>query len=99
MAKKEELSVDALQERISELEAETTGKDQVIKDLQSELKDAGKVAKAGGPVGKLDKKNYEVLYGLVFTNDIGKKTAQEIADSPELLRLCVESEFENVKEL
>jgi hypothetical protein len=98
MGKKEEISVDALQERVSELEAENAGQATVIKDLQNELKDAGKVAKAKGEVGKLDKKKYEVAYGLVITG-FGKKSAKEIANNPELLKFCVEAGFENVKEL
>jgi hypothetical protein len=98
MGKKEEISVDALQERVSELESESAGKDSVIADLQEELKMAGKVGKAKGEVGKIGKKRYEVAYGL---NIPGKAiyTAKQIADDEELLKFCVESGFENVKEL
>jgi hypothetical protein len=74
------------------------GQEGIIAKLQAELKSASKVAKAGGPVGRIDKKKYEVHFGMIIKG-VGKKTAQEIADSEELLSLCVDMKSENVTEL
>lgn len=79
------------------LKAEIAGKDELIEALQEELKDAGKVAKAPGEVGKLGKKKYVVKGPCNIAGT--RHSAKEVADSPELLQTLVDIKSGIIEEL